>query len=101
VDQRLRFSYALGTGRAVELDESDEEIPEEDVEKPEDFAPEGSEPLLVCFTHFDAVKGANLPNPRAREQHVLTSAENASVRSEKTWGHPRTETSSCTRLCRL
>jgi hypothetical protein len=48
VDQRLRFSYALGTGRAVELDESDEEIPEEDVEKPEDFAPEGSELLLAA-----------------------------------------------------
>ena len=43
VDQRLRFSYVLGTGHAVELDESDEEIPEEGLEEPEDFAPEGSE----------------------------------------------------------
>lgn len=32
--------------------------------------------LLLLFTHFDEVKGDNLPNATAREQHVLASAEN-------------------------
>lgn len=32
--------------------------------------------LLVVFTHFDDVKGDNLPGASAKEQHVLASAEN-------------------------
>ena len=32
--------------------------------------------LLLVFTHFDEVKGDNLPNSVAKEQHVLASAEN-------------------------
>jgi hypothetical protein len=32
--------------------------------------------LLLMFTHFDEVKGDNLPNASAKEQHVLASAEN-------------------------
>lgn len=32
--------------------------------------------LLLVFTHFDEVKGDNLPNATHREQHVLASAEN-------------------------
>mgnify|MGYP003636615064 CR=1 FL=1 len=32
--------------------------------------------LLVTFTHFDEVKGDNLPNAGAKAQHVLDSAEN-------------------------
>lgn len=32
--------------------------------------------LLVAFTHFDSVKGDNLPTPSAKAQHVLSSAEN-------------------------
>lgn len=32
--------------------------------------------LLLVFTHFDEVKGDNLPNATAKEQHVLASAEN-------------------------
>jgi energy-coupling factor transporter ATP-binding protein EcfA2 len=32
--------------------------------------------LLLAFTHFDEVKGDNLPNAAAKEQHVLSSAEN-------------------------
>ena len=40
--------------------------------------------LLLVFTHFDEVKGDNLPNALAKEQHVLASAENvlASVGEE-------------------
>lgn len=36
----------------------------------------GASKLLLVFTHFDEVKGDNLPNATAREQHVLASAEN-------------------------
>jgi hypothetical protein len=32
--------------------------------------------LIFAFTHFDKVSGDNLPNPSARSQHVLASAEN-------------------------
>lgn len=32
--------------------------------------------LLLIFTHFDEVKGDNLPNVLAKEQYVLASAEN-------------------------
>jgi hypothetical protein len=32
--------------------------------------------LLVCFTHFDLVKGDNLPSFSEREHHVRASAEN-------------------------
>lgn len=33
--------------------------------------------LIIAFTHFDEVRGDNLPTRSAREQHVLDSAENA------------------------
>jgi len=33
--------------------------------------------LMVCFTHFDQVKGPNLPNITARKEHVFRSLENA------------------------
>jgi hypothetical protein len=44
----------------------------------------GATKLLLVFTHFDEVKGDNLPNAAAKEQHVLASAENvlASVGEE-------------------
>ena len=32
--------------------------------------------LIIAFTHFDEVKGDNLPNTAAKAQHVLASAEN-------------------------
>ena len=32
--------------------------------------------LIIAFTHFDEVKGDNLPNAQAKVQHVLASAEN-------------------------
>jgi energy-coupling factor transporter ATP-binding protein EcfA2 len=32
--------------------------------------------LLLVFTHFDEVKGDNLPSAEAKKQHVLASAEN-------------------------
>ncbi|MEI6196861.1 MAG: hypothetical protein WCS42_21300, partial [Verrucomicrobiota bacterium] len=33
--------------------------------------------LMVCFTHFDQVKGPNLPTVTARKEHVTRSLENA------------------------
>ena len=32
--------------------------------------------LIMAFTHFDAVKGDDLPNASAKAQHVRASAEN-------------------------
>ena len=32
--------------------------------------------LIIAFTHFDEVKGDNLPHASAKAQHVLASAEN-------------------------
>ncbi len=36
--------------------------------------------LLMCFTHFDEVKGDNLPTVSARRDHILASAENVMTR---------------------
>lgn len=36
--------------------------------------------LLMCFTHFDEVKGDNLPTCSAKRDHVLASAENVMTR---------------------
>ena len=36
--------------------------------------------LLMCFTHFDEVKGDNLPTFSAKRDHVLASAENVITR---------------------
>lgn len=36
--------------------------------------------LLMCFTHFDEVKGDNLPTVSTKRDHVLASAENVMTR---------------------
>ena len=36
--------------------------------------------LLMCFTHFDEVRGDNLPTFSAKRDHVLASAENVMTR---------------------
>jgi hypothetical protein len=36
--------------------------------------------LLMCFTHFDEVKGDNLPTVSSKKVHVLASAENVMTR---------------------
>lgn len=33
--------------------------------------------LMICFTHFDTVKGDNLPDQVAKKSHVLNSLDNA------------------------
>jgi hypothetical protein len=42
--------------------------------------------LIVCFTHFDEVKGINIPNVAMRKDHVLDSFDNSVVSVGKTLG---------------
>ena len=42
--------------------------------------------LLVCFTHFDEVRGDNLPDAKARKNHVTGSFDNAVRAIGKTLG---------------
>jgi hypothetical protein len=42
--------------------------------------------LIVCFTHFDEVKGVNIPNVAMRKDHVLDSFDNSVVSVGKTLG---------------
>ena len=42
--------------------------------------------LIVCFTHFDEVRGDNLADPLARQDHVLGSFDNAVSTVGKTHG---------------
>lgn len=53
--------------------------------------------LLMCFTHFDEVKGDNLPNIAAKREHVLASAENVFIRFGEELG-PNAERSLRNRL---
>lgn len=42
--------------------------------------------LIVCFTHFDEVKGINIPTIAMRKDHVLDSFDNSVVAVGKTLG---------------
>jgi ABC-type dipeptide/oligopeptide/nickel transport system ATPase subunit len=42
--------------------------------------------LALCFTHFDAVQGDNLPTAKAKKAHVLGSIDNAVAALEKDHG---------------
>ena len=42
--------------------------------------------LIVCFTHFDEVRGANLGDPQTRRDHVLGSFDNAVSAVARTYG---------------
>ena len=42
--------------------------------------------LIVCFTHFDEVKGINIPKIAMRKDHVLDSFDNSVVAVGKTLG---------------
>ena len=53
--------------------------------------------LLMCFTHFDEVKGDNLPTVSAKRGHVLASAENVMTRLGEDLG-PNAERALRTRL---
>ena len=42
--------------------------------------------LIVCFTHFDEVRGDNLADPQARKDHLLGSFDNAVSAIARTHG---------------
>jgi len=42
--------------------------------------------LLICFTHFDAVKGDSLPDQNAKKSHVLNSLDSAIIAIGKDLG---------------
>jgi hypothetical protein len=42
--------------------------------------------LIMCFTHFDEVKGVNIPNVAMRKDHVLDSFDNSIASVGKTLG---------------
>ncbi len=44
--------------------------------------------LILCFTHFDQVKGPNLPDLESKKDHVLTSVENSIIAIGKDLGKP-------------
>jgi energy-coupling factor transporter ATP-binding protein EcfA2 len=43
--------------------------------------------LAICFTHFDDVRGDNLPDTNAKREHVVDSLDNAVAAVGKCYGH--------------
>ena len=80
-------SSSISTSITQRLKDIDAVVLVDNAEQPMQAAPQalvrtlaasGNErKLLVCFTHFDQVKGPNLPDPAARKEHVFRSLENA------------------------
>ena len=80
-------SSSISTSITQRLKEIDAVVLVDNAEQPMQAAPQalvrtlaasGNErKLMVCFTHFDQVKGPNLPNIAARKEHVFRSLENA------------------------
>ncbi len=80
-------SASISTNITQRLEQTDAVVLVDNAEQPMQAAPQallrtlaasGHEgKLIVCFTHFDAVKGDNLPDVKSRKQHVFRSLENA------------------------
>jgi len=80
-------SSSISTTITQRLKDTDAVVLVDNAEQPMQAAPQalirtlaasGNErKLIVCFTHFDQVKGPNLPNVNARKDHVRRSLENA------------------------
>lgn len=80
-------SSSISTSITQRLKDIDAVVLVDNAEQPMQAAPQalvrtlaasGNErKLMVCFTHFDQVKGPNLPNITARKDHVFRSLENA------------------------
>jgi hypothetical protein len=80
-------SSSISTSITQRLKDIDAVVLVDNAEQPMQAAPQalvrtlaasGNErKLMVCFTHFDQVKGPNLPNITARKEHVFRSLENA------------------------
>ncbi len=80
-------SSSISTSITQRLKDIDAVVLVDNAEQPMQAAPQalvrtlaasGNErKLMVCFTHFDQVKGPNLPSITARKEHVFRSLENA------------------------
>lgn len=80
-------SSSISTSITQRLKDIDAVVLVDNAEQPMQAAPQalvrtlaasGNErKLMVCFTHFDQVKGPNLPDIGARKEHVFRSLENA------------------------
>ena len=78
-------SSSISTSITQRLKDIDAVVLVDNAEQPMQAAPQalvrrlaasGNErKLIVCFTHFDQVKGPNLPNIKARKEHVYRSLE--------------------------
>ena len=79
-------SAAVSTEVSRRIEEADAVVLVDDATQPMQAAPVAAmrelvssgnaAKLILAFTHFDEVKGDNLPTPSSRVQHVLSSAEN-------------------------
>jgi len=80
-------SSSISTSITQRLKDTDAVVLVDNAEQPMQAAPQalmrtlaasGNErKLIVCFTHFDQVKGPNLPNIKAKKEHVQRSLEGA------------------------
>lgn len=81
-----RSSSAVSTSVSRQIDAADAVLLVDNATEPMQAAPVAAmseivttgnaRKLILAFTHFDQVKGDNLPNPSAKALHVLASAEN-------------------------
>lgn len=100
-------SSSLSTDLIRHIDEVDAVILVDNATQPMQAAPAAAlrclaqtghtRKLLMCFTHFDQVKGSNLPTVSAKRNHILASAENVMTRLGEDLG-PNTEHALRTRL---
>jgi hypothetical protein len=82
-----RFERELSTNITQRLNEVDAVVLVDSAEQPMQARPQAllrtlaasghENKLIVCFTHFDGVKGDNLPDARSKKQHVFRSLQNA------------------------
>ena len=80
-------SASISTNITQRLNEVDAVVLVDSAEQPMQAAPQAllrtlaasghENKLIVCFTHFDAVKGDNLRTLAAKKQHVFNSLQNA------------------------
>ena len=79
-------SASISTNITQRFDDIDAIVLVDSAEQPMQAAPQAllrtlavsghEKKLIVCFTHFDAVKGDNLPDATSKKQHVFRSLQN-------------------------
>ena len=80
-------SASISTNITQRLNEVDAVVLVDSAEQPMQAGPQAllrtlaasghEKKLIVCFTHFDGVKGDNLPSTTAKKEHVYKSLQNA------------------------